>query len=148
MCPLVLKALSDGTLVAGMHKNFLATLARSGNWAREEFHHSSGSSFGSRGGRDRYMFISIITFCSGLWVPDMKPLADAAGLSLVARVVMCFRIPVSVFFLACLATSSSSLTAGPAVSRGAPPGAAGNVKTKTKNHNHKLFVEIESVLYR
>lgn len=31
MYPLVLNALSDGTLVAGMHKNFFATLARSGN---------------------------------------------------------------------------------------------------------------------
>lgn len=129
MCPVVLKALSEGTLVAGMHKNFFATLARSGKCGWDFFHHSKGSSSDLLGGRDRYPLISIINLCSGL----MEPLADAAGLSsrCVARglVTMYFRIPAIVaFLLAFLGATWSSLPAGAAGSGGAAPGAAGKVR--------------------
>lgn len=74
MCQLVLNALSDGTLVAGMHKKFFATLARGENCFLLEFHHSRESS-ALRGYRDRYRLISIVTLCSGLWDAGMNALA-------------------------------------------------------------------------
>ena len=133
MCPAVLKALSEGTLVAGMHRNFFATLARSGNCLWEIFHHSRGSSFSGLGGRDRYPLISITTLCSGV----METLADAAGsFCCVPRglVMMYFRIPAIVVFLLVFlgATTWTSLPAGAAGSGGAsaPLGAAGKVTKK------------------
>lgn len=54
------KLCSDGTLVAGIDKKFLAILARFGYWFSFAFHHSSGSIFSPKVGEEIYPFASFI----------------------------------------------------------------------------------------
>ncbi len=93
MCPPVLNALSDGTLVAGMQKNFFTTLARSGSSRWLDFHHSRGSAASLMDGMDMYRVISLLSFCSGVIGPSVLLLSSC--LPLVD--LMCFRIPDKVF---------------------------------------------------
>lgn len=71
MCPLVLNILSEGTLVAGTQRYFLATFARRGISSACIFHHASGSVFALMVGRDLYIVISDSTLSLTFSFPEV-----------------------------------------------------------------------------
>lgn len=92
MWPLVLNILSEGTLVAGIQRNFLATFESIGISCVCAFHQARGSSSLLIAGRDTYSLLSESTLSSifGISLPE------AADLCLFA-VVMCCNNPDRLF---------------------------------------------------